>query len=147
LPTGKIIVADQMVLKGLVGRDLDLATPPRAGISAFRAQRTRVTRRRRKLDGGAKLEALLLAGRARNGPIAHVDPERDRLPSLGLLQPQHQLWRRGQRGESPSGLGAILIPGTPSGATVGGSVMNSCFNGTETGEWTASDITALDFLY
>jgi hypothetical protein len=53
----------------------------------------------------------------------------------------------GNEENPPSGLGAILIPGTPSGATVGGSVMNACFNGTENGEWTASDITALDFLY
>jgi hypothetical protein len=50
----------ELVLKRLVGRDLDLAPPPRAGIGALRAQRTRVTRRRRKLDGGAELEALLL---------------------------------------------------------------------------------------
>jgi len=53
----------------------------------------------------------------------------------------------GNEENPPSGLGAILIPGTPSGATVGGSVMNSCFRATETGEWTANDITALDFLY
>ena len=53
----------------------------------------------------------------------------------------------GNEESPPSGLGAILIPGTPSGATVGGSVMNSCFRATETGEWTATDITALDFLY
>jgi hypothetical protein len=47
----------------------------------------------------------------------------------------------------PSGLGAILIPGTPSGATVGGSIMNSCFRTAETGEFTANDITALTTLY
>jgi len=47
----------------------------------------------------------------------------------------------------PSGLGAILIPGTPSGSSVGLSVMNSCFRTVETGEFTATDITALDFLY
>jgi hypothetical protein len=45
--------------------------------------------------------------------------------------------------EGSSGVGAILIPGTPSGATVGGSIMNSCFRISETGEFTASDITAL----
>lgn len=45
--------------------------------------------------------------------------------------------------EGSGGVGAILIPGTPSGATVGGSVMNSCFRTVETGEFTASDITAL----
>jgi len=49
--------------------------------------------------------------------------------------------------EGDSGVGAILIPGTPSSATVGGSVMNSCFRSTESGEWTSSDRTALDYLY
>jgi hypothetical protein len=47
----------------------------------------------------------------------------------------------------PSGVGAILIPGTPSGATVGGSLMNSCFRTLETGEFTAADRTALTTLY
>jgi hypothetical protein len=49
--------------------------------------------------------------------------------------------------EGSSGVGAILIPGTPSTATVGGSVMNSCFRSTETGEWTSTDRTALNYLY
>jgi hypothetical protein len=49
--------------------------------------------------------------------------------------------------EGSAGVGAILIPGTPSTATVGGSVMNSCFRSTETGEWTSSDRTALQTLY
>src|SRR3954467_10852818 len=49
--------------------------------------------------------------------------------------------------EGGSGVGAILIPGTPSGATVGGSIMNSCFRASETGEFTPTDITALDVLY
>lgn len=49
--------------------------------------------------------------------------------------------------EGSAGVGAILIPGTPSTAVVGGSVMNSCFRSTETGEFTASDITALNYLY
>ena len=49
--------------------------------------------------------------------------------------------------EGTAGVGAILIPGTPSTATVGGSVMNSCFRSTETGEWTSSDRTALNYLY
>jgi hypothetical protein len=49
--------------------------------------------------------------------------------------------------EGPSTVGAVLIPGTPSTAVVGGSVMNSCFRSTETGEWTSSDITALNYLY
>jgi len=49
--------------------------------------------------------------------------------------------------EGTAGVGAILIQGTPSAATMNGSVMNSCFNTGSTGEWTASDITALDALY
>lgn len=49
--------------------------------------------------------------------------------------------------EGTAGVGAILIPGTPSTATVGASIMNSCFRSTETGEWTASDKTALNYLY
>jgi hypothetical protein len=49
--------------------------------------------------------------------------------------------------EGDAGVGAILIPGTPSTATVGGSVMNSCFRTTETGEFTSSDKVALQYLY
>lgn len=49
--------------------------------------------------------------------------------------------------EGSAGVGAIHIPGTPTTAVVGGSVMNSCFRSTETGEFTSSDITALNFLY
>ncbi|MFP2910510.1 zinc-dependent metalloprotease [Pyxidicoccus sp. 3LFB2] len=49
--------------------------------------------------------------------------------------------------EGTAGVGAVLIPGTPSTATRGGSVMNSCFSSTETGEWTSSDRTALNYLY
>lgn len=41
----------------------------------------------------------------------------------------------------------ILIPGTPSGATVGGSVMNSCFRTVEAGVFTSTDKTALNALY
>ena len=43
--------------------------------------------------------------------------------------------------------GAIVIPGTPSTATVGGSIMNSCFRSVENGEFTPSDVTALITLY
>jgi len=50
-------------------------------------------------------------------------------------------------GEGTAGVGAIHIPGTPTTATVGGSIMNSCFRSTETGEFTSSDITALRYLY
>ncbi len=49
--------------------------------------------------------------------------------------------------EGTAGVGATLIPGTPSTAVVGGSIMNACFRSTETGEWTSSDITALNYLY
>jgi hypothetical protein len=49
--------------------------------------------------------------------------------------------------EGNGGVGAILIPGTPSGATRGGSVMNSCFRSTETGRFTGSDVTALNAIY
>ncbi len=43
--------------------------------------------------------------------------------------------------------GAIHIPGTPTTASLGASVMNSCFSASETGEWSSSDITALNALY
>ena len=49
--------------------------------------------------------------------------------------------------EGNGGVGAILVPGTPSGATVGGSVMNSCFRSSETGRFTSTDITALNAVY
>jgi hypothetical protein len=49
--------------------------------------------------------------------------------------------------EGASNVGAILIPGTPSGATVGGSIMNSCFRASETGEFTSTDLIALNALY
>lgn len=49
--------------------------------------------------------------------------------------------------EGDGGIGAIQIQGTPSGATVGGSIMNSCFRAVENGELTSSDVTALNALY
>lgn len=49
--------------------------------------------------------------------------------------------------EGGLGVGAILIPGTPGMATVGGSIMNSCFNSTVTGEFTSSDVTGLLHMY
>ncbi|NMO23104.1 hydrolase [Pyxidicoccus fallax] len=49
--------------------------------------------------------------------------------------------------EGDAGVGAIHIPGTPTTAVVGGSLMNSCFRSVETGEFAASDITALTALY
>ncbi|MFP2907107.1 zinc-dependent metalloprotease [Pyxidicoccus sp. 3LFB2] len=49
--------------------------------------------------------------------------------------------------EGASNVGAIHIPGTPTTATRGGSVMNSCFSSNESGEWSSSDRTALNYLY
>ncbi|MBC7973441.1 MAG: protease [Myxococcales bacterium] len=49
--------------------------------------------------------------------------------------------------EGQAGVGAILIAGTPSGAQVGGSLMNSCFRQNESGNFTGSDVTALQNLY
>lgn len=43
--------------------------------------------------------------------------------------------------------GAILITGSPPTAIVGGSVLSSCISSTETGAWTGSDRTALNYLY
>jgi hypothetical protein len=49
--------------------------------------------------------------------------------------------------EGAGTVGAIHISGTPTGATVGGSLMNACFRTSETGEFTSSDVTALTTLY
>jgi len=49
--------------------------------------------------------------------------------------------------EGDAGVGAILLPGTPSTAKVGGSIMNACFRTSETGSWSSSDKTALHDLY
>jgi hypothetical protein len=49
--------------------------------------------------------------------------------------------------EGDAGIGAILIPGTPEGAVVGGSIMNSCFRAVEAGAFTATDVTALQTIY
>jgi hypothetical protein len=49
--------------------------------------------------------------------------------------------------EGASTVGAIHIAGTPTTAVVGGSIMNACFRSTETGEFTSSDVTALNALY
>jgi hypothetical protein len=49
--------------------------------------------------------------------------------------------------EGQSDVGAIHIPGTPTGAVFGGSLMNSCFRTAETGEFGASDLVALEALY
>jgi hypothetical protein len=49
--------------------------------------------------------------------------------------------------EGASTVGAILITGTTPTATRGGSVMNSCFRSSETGEWLGDDTKALGVLY
>ncbi len=55
--------------------------------------------------------------------------------------------------EGTAGIGAILIPGTQSGNQWGGSnidsnsIMISCFDGDEDGEFSSGDITALNALY
>ena len=49
--------------------------------------------------------------------------------------------------EGDAGVGAILIPDTPSTAVVGGSIMNSCFRASETGELTSTDLVALRTMY
>lgn len=49
--------------------------------------------------------------------------------------------------EGSAGVGAIHIPGTPTDARVGGSVMNSCFRSNESGEFSSSDKTAFQYLY
>ncbi|NMO17403.1 protease [Pyxidicoccus fallax] len=49
--------------------------------------------------------------------------------------------------EGTAGVGAVLIPGTPSTATPGGSIMNSCIPLDTNGEFTSSDITMLNYLY
>jgi hypothetical protein len=49
--------------------------------------------------------------------------------------------------EGASGVGAILIPGTPANAVEDGSVFNSCFHAGSNGVLTNSDVTALNALY
>lgn len=49
--------------------------------------------------------------------------------------------------EGTAGVGAIHIVGTPSGASPGGSIMNTCIPSNTTGALTATDITALQALY
>lgn len=48
--------------------------------------------------------------------------------------------------EGTAGVGAILIPGTPSGYDAT-SYMRACFSSSETGAFNANDITALNYLY
>lgn len=48
--------------------------------------------------------------------------------------------------EGPAGVGAVLIPGTPSGFDAN-SVMLSCFSSSESGNFGANDVEALEYLY
>ena len=48
--------------------------------------------------------------------------------------------------EGGGGVGAIHIPGTPTGYDAN-SIMLSCFSSSETGEFGAYDVTALEYLY
>ncbi len=48
--------------------------------------------------------------------------------------------------EGDGGVGAIHIPGTPTGIDAS-SIMISCFSGNEDGEFNNNDVTALEFLY
>jgi len=64
---------------------------------------------------------------------------------------RHQDWRSRQScgqnsNEGTAGVGAILIPGTP-GSDRADSIMLACFGRNEDGEFTQSDITALNALY
>ncbi len=52
----------------------------------------------------------------------------------------------GQSGESAGSIGAIHIPGTPTGFDPT-SIMLACFSNNEDGEFNGNDITALRFLY
>ena len=49
--------------------------------------------------------------------------------------------------EGDGGVGANHVPGTPTDAVINGSLMNSCFNGSENGLFNGTDITAIDVLY
>ncbi|MFY2559470.1 zinc-dependent metalloprotease [Corallococcus terminator] len=49
--------------------------------------------------------------------------------------------------EGSAGVGAILIPGTPSTSAPGASLMNACYPPSATGEFTSTDILALKYLY
>ncbi|QKX03690.1 peptidase [Aquimarina sp. TRL1] len=64
---------------------------------------------------------------------------------------RHQDWRSRQScgqnsNEGQAGVGAILIPGTPTSDRAD-SIMLACFGSGEDGEFTSSDITALRALY
>ena len=49
--------------------------------------------------------------------------------------------------EAAEPYGANHIPGTSAGATFNGSVMNACYNANVSGQWSADDRTAFQYLY
>ncbi|GAA0725224.1 hypothetical protein GCM10009430_30540 [Aquimarina litoralis] len=73
--------------------------------------------------------------------------------ALGFRHTDYARRRCGGANEGTAGVGAINIPGTPSANQWGqsgldsGSLMISCFDGSEDGEFSNFDIVALEFLY
>ncbi|MFP2905498.1 zinc-dependent metalloprotease [Pyxidicoccus sp. 3LFB2] len=49
--------------------------------------------------------------------------------------------------EGTAGVGSVLIPGTPTTATPGGSIMNTCYPPDTNGEFTATDRAGLNYIY
>jgi hypothetical protein len=67
--------------------------------------------------------------------------------TLGLRHSDYYMLSSCGGNEGTAGVGAIHIPGTPTTATVNGSIMNSCIPSNPTGEFTSSDVIALNYLY
>ncbi|AXT53032.1 peptidase [Aquimarina sp. BL5] len=73
--------------------------------------------------------------------------------SIGFRHTDYARRRCGGGNEGSGGVGAINIPGTPTANQWGqngldsDSIMISCFDGSEDGEFSSFDITALNFLY
>ncbi len=73
--------------------------------------------------------------------------------SVGFRHTDYARRRCDNSNEGSAGIGAILIPGTQSGNQWGGSnidsnsIMISCFDSSEDGEFSQGDITALNALY
>lgn len=70
------------------------------------------------------------------GPATPVScgPDQDIIPNFG------------GSGQGGSGVGVVIIPGTPS-PTPGGSVMNTCVPASTNGRFTSSDISGLNYYY
>ncbi|WP_299440169.1 M57 family metalloprotease [uncultured Aquimarina sp.] len=73
--------------------------------------------------------------------------------AVGFRHTDYARRRCGGANEGTAGVGAINVPGTPSANRWGqsgldsGSLMISCFDGSEDGEFSNFDIVALEFLY